>query len=142
MARLKEKVPENYLASFVDPLYLENEYKFIPSAGSISQFPILDAWNIEAERQYFIKLKGDSKDLPIILELKNEASQKFSDNAIYEYDYTLTVNLKNVEEAQVFEGSLQFRIFQDSRDQWVITEWQDIKKENQKSWSELKGSFY
>jgi len=34
------------------------------------------------------------------------------------------------------------KIFLDSRNQWVIVDWQDIKKENLLCWSDLKGRTY
>lgn len=138
-----EKIAENYLACFVDQAFLNREYKFIPSAGSVSQYSVLTYWDIEAERQYFNNVRSISNsEAPIILELLNEIATPQGDSASYQYDYRLMISSVDQSIPPSYEGSLQFKIHLDNRQQWVITEWQDIKKDNFSSWSELKGRFY
>lgn len=138
---LKEKVVENYMSCFVDESFLETKYKFIPSAGSIAQFNILADWDLNSERQYFNNLQSATQTgVPIILQLLNEINQPYGDSAVYQYDYILSIPLEG--ESVTYQGSAQFNIRVDSRNYWVITEWEDTKKENSPSWSELKGRYY
>lgn len=140
---LKEKVVENYLACFVDESFLNKQYTFKPSAGAVSKFQNLLSWDLESERQYFNNLKASTKEgVPIILELSNEFNSPQIDSAVYQYDYTITLSSNDASVQSVYQGSLQFVINRDSRNQWVITRWEDIERNSQPSWSELKGRFY
>lgn len=140
---LKEKVVENYLACFVDDSFLNKQYVFKPSAGAVSKFQNLLSWDLESERQYFNNLKAATKEgVPIILELTNEFNSPQIDSAVYQYDYTITLSSNDASIQSIYQGSLQFVINRDSRNQWVITRWEDIERNAQPSWSELKGRFY
>ena len=135
-----EKIPENYSSCFVDTSFLKRRFNFIPSAGSISQFPSLLQWGPEAEDQYFRNVINLTPvNTPITLSLNNIAENIFGDSAIYQIEYNLIVPF---ESQMVYGGTAKFKIFRDSRTQWVIVEWEDIKKEGSSSWSELKGSYY
>lgn len=137
----KEKIVENYLACFIDPLFLNKEFIFIPSAGSNIQFDIFSDWNIFSERQYFNNVKSASlENTPIILDLTNPVSNIYGDSAIFQYDYSIFLQLEN--ESISYKGNCQFNIHNDSRNQWVITRWEDVKSEDFPSWSELKGNYY
>jgi hypothetical protein len=140
---LEEKVIENYLSCFADPSFLKKKFHFIPSSGSVSQFPVLNNWGIEEERQYFnnqktISLTGKS----ITLSLTNIKNTPLGDSAVYEIDYSLALSAKEQNISGVYDGSAQFKIYLDSRNQWVIVSWEDFRKGNVKSWSELKGRLY
>lgn len=138
-----EKIVENYLACFVDQSFLEIGYSFIPSSGTISQYTVLADWTLSDERQYFNNVKAvSSQDIPITLELNNKVSNLSGESAIYQFEYALSIPTSDPTVPASYEGSVQFKINLDSRQIWVITEWQDISKENLPSWSELKGRFY
>lgn len=139
----EEKILENYIACFVDINYISKQYRFVPAAGSISQFAELANWNLDAERSYFNNLRTISGDnMPMLLSLYNERSEPIGDSAVYQFDYRLQVPLADENNSDEYEGSVLFRIYRDSRQQWAIGEWEDIKKENKISWSELKGRYY
>lgn len=139
----REKIVENYMACFVDRAFLDIEYSFIPSAGSASQFTILNDWSVELEQQYFRNVRSIVlENSPIGLEFSNEISNPSGESAIYQFDYRLTVPTSDPNVPSDYEGTVQFRINLDSRQIWVITEWQDTQIENLPSWSELKGRFY
>lgn len=139
---LKEKVVENYLACFVDESFLNKPFVFKPSAGAVSKFQSLLSWDLESERQYFNNLKASTKEgIPITLELTNEFNSPQIDSAVYQYDYSLTLSSNDVSVQSIYQGSLKFVLSRDSRNQWVITSWEDIERNEQPSWSELKGRF-
>lgn len=139
----KEKVVENYLACFVDDSFLDKQYTFKPSAGAVSKFQSLQNWDLESERQYFNNLKASTLEgIPIVIELMNENGRPQLDSAVYQYDYTITLSSSDASVQSIYQGSLQFVINLDSRNQWVITGWEDIEKNELPSWSELKGRFY
>jgi hypothetical protein len=138
----KEKVVENYIQCFVDESFLSDDYEFIPSAGSIAQFTVLSDWSKEAERQYFNNIKSQTRqESQIVLEFENEENQTRADSAIFQYEYFITIPLLEGE-ASVYSGNVIFTVKLDSRSFWVITKWEDLKKEGFQSWSELKGTYY
>jgi hypothetical protein len=137
----KEKVVENYVGCFVDPSFLNNNYLYIPSAGSGIQFDVFLDWNVYSERQYFNNVQAaTTENSPIVLQLLNEISNIAGDSAIYQYEYVLSVPFQ--EESELYKGNCKFHIRNDSRSQWVITRWEDIKDQEYPSWSELKGQYY
>ncbi|MFA3783227.1 hypothetical protein ABRY23_09215 [Melioribacteraceae bacterium 4301-Me] len=141
---LEEKILENYLSCFVDTAFLKKKFIFTPSTGAVSQYSNLINWNLDAERQFFNNfISVVKKDYPITLKLTNELSNPLgSDSAVYQYDYELSFVTDDPTLPNMYTGSAQFKIYNDSRKQWVIVEWLDIKKENKPSWSELKGRLY
>lgn len=143
VSAFNEKIVENYTATLVDDAFINREFRFIPAAETVQRFAILSDWDINSETQYFNNAKAVSTDgAPIVLNLFNETSNLLGDSASYQFDYT--INLPN-EEASVpdqYEGSVRFKIFLDSRNQWVIVEWEDISDSEAPTWSELKGRFY
>ncbi len=139
---LKQKVVENYMQCFVDESFLEESFKFIPSSGSINQYTVLLDWDIDSERQYFDNLKSQTRTgAQIILDLDNEINNTTADSAVYQYEYFLTIPILD-EDPVVYSGNLLFTVKLDARSNWVITRWEDLKKENFQSWSELKGKYY
>ncbi|MFC2135550.1 hypothetical protein ACFLTH_13130 [Bacteroidota bacterium] len=139
----REKIVENYMACFVDQAFLDTQYSFIPSAGSASQFNILNDWSVDLEQQYFSNVRSIVfENSPIGLEFSNEISNPSGESAIYQFDYTLTVPTSDPSVPSSYQGTVQFNINLDSRQIWVITEWQDTQRDNLPSWSELKGRFY
>ena len=140
---VEQKITENYLACFVDSLYLSKRFLYIPAAGTFNQYPILNSWNLQLERQHFDNLKTNlQQNSSISLTYENIESTPLGDSAIYIIDYDLVLNSSNSAISGSYKGTAQFKIFTDSRNQWVIVEWQDIKKENFLCWSDLKGRTY
>jgi len=140
---IEEKVVENYLACFVDQAFLNKKFRFVASANSLTQNPALNDWGIEAERQYFNNLKtialtGNSLNLKLL----NLVNTPLGDSAIYQYDYEFQVQTKDESINSTYKGTAQFKINLDKRNQWVITNWQDLSKDNSKTWSDLKGRLY
>ncbi|MCF6270239.1 MAG: hypothetical protein L3J41_11035, partial [Melioribacteraceae bacterium] len=81
---LKEKVLENYMASFVDLAYSSYPFIFIPASEAVASFPGLVEWSLQSEQQYFNNLLvGTKEDIPIILDLQNEIKSTMGDSAIY-----------------------------------------------------------
>ncbi|RMD48748.1 MAG: hypothetical protein D6830_06270 [Ignavibacteria bacterium] len=139
---LKEKFIDDYMSCFVDTLLLDREFKFIASGEDISQFPILGNWTLANERDYFINMISQTIDkTPIILQLKQVGVNNFGDSAYYQFDYSLVISTNNENLQSNYKGNLKFKINLDKSNQWVITEWEDIKENNSHSWAELKGYF-
>jgi len=137
---VEEKIIENYISCFVDTSYLKKKFNFIPASGSSAQYPVLNNWTIREERQYFINLISklpQGKNINLLME--NTQKYLFGDSAVYYFDYELTINSSNQLIGATYKGTAQFKIFYDSREQWSIVEWQDIKRENFLCWSDLKG---
>jgi len=137
---LEDKIVENYLSCFVDSSFLKKKFQFIPATGSITQYPVLNSWRITSERQYLTNLK--SQGAGITLTFSNTINTPLGDSAIYSIDYSINISSNNLTFAGNYSGSAIFKIFLDSRNQWVIVDWQDIKKENLNCWSDLKGRTY
>jgi len=140
---LKEKILENYMASFVDNSFSPKPFIFIPSSESVASFPGLATWDLQSEQQYFNNLIVGTKDnIPIILDLQNEIKSNMGDSAIYQYDYILSLTPNNENLSSSYRGNLKFYINLDSRNQWVISRWEDIKVGDNPTWSALKGALY
>jgi hypothetical protein len=140
---IEGKILDNYLACFVDQSFLTKKYSFVAAAGSSVQYPVLTNWGIEAERQYFNNLKSTSTaGSSITLQLSNSVNTPLGDSAIYQVNYTLSVALKDQTLSGDYSGIAQFKIYLDSRNQWVIAHWEDLRKDNSRTWSDLKGRMY
>jgi len=140
---LQEKVLENYMSSFIDPSFIDLPFIFIPSSEAVVKFPALVEWNLSAERQYFNNLiNSTQQSTPIILDLQNEIKNATGDSAVFQYDYTLTLSSINENIPTIYKGNVKFYIFLDSRNQWAIGRWEDIKIGSNPSWSDLKGAMY
>lgn len=140
---IEDKVTENYLSCFVDQSFLPKKFIFTPSSGSARDYPSLSSWGIESERQYFNNLKIAS--LPgntITVNLLNQVNNPLGDSAIYQLDYSINVTGKDQNLSGEYSGTSQFKIHRDSRNQWVIVGWEDIKIGSKRTWSEMKGRLY
>jgi len=143
ISSIQDKVLENYLACFVDPSFTNKKFKFVAAAGLVSQYPVLIGWNLDSERQYFTNMKARAKDgQSITLTLSNLNNTQLGDSAVYQYDYSLSFLSNDQNISGEYQGSVQFKIFLDTRNLWVISEWYDLRKDNFSSWSELKGKLY
>jgi hypothetical protein len=134
---------QNYISCFVDTSFLKRKFKFTPSSGSVTQYPILNGWNFDAEKQYFqneiIKtLSGTTVGFGI----SNQLNTQFGDSAIYQFDYNLAIKSSDQNINGSYSGSAEFTVLRDTRNQWVIVNWSDLRKNNSPSWSDLKGRLY
>ncbi len=140
---IESKVLEYYLSCFVDQTYLSKDFVFIASGSALTQYPVLSFWNLNSERQYFNNLIANLLEgSNITITYFDQTNNPQGDSAIYSLDYSINIVSTNTTLAGDYKGSAQFKIFLDSRNQWVIVEWQDIKKENYSCWSDLKGKVY
>ena len=139
----EEKIVENYTACFIDPLYTESKFNFIPSAGAVTYPVNWEEWNVRSEEQYFRKMISEViEDSRIILDLQVKIASPRGDSANYQMDYTISLEPKSETLQSNYEGSLELKIIRDERNQWVIAEWRDFQKESIPSWSDLKGITY
>lgn len=139
---IESKIVENYLSCFVDQTILKMKYTFIASSASTVQFPVLSNWGIEAERQYFNNLKTlSTSGNSISLKLSNQVNTPLGDSAFYQFDYILSVQTKDVTITGDYKGTAQFKIY-NRNNIWFIVTWEDLRKDNLKSWSDLKGRLY
>ncbi|MFO7445926.1 MAG: hypothetical protein R6W90_06135 [Ignavibacteriaceae bacterium] len=141
---LKDKNVDNYLACFADSNFSNKEFIFSPSAGAASQFPDLaDMWNKKNEEHYFNSLKiRIPENVQITLTLSNENLNQPGDSVIYTASYTLSVPHNDTDIPMNYQGDLRFSMARDLRSIWSIYYWVDIKRDDEPSWSELKGRFY
>ena len=138
----KEKFLDNYIACFVDSIYLSKKFQFIPAASASNQYPVLNEWTLSSEKQYFNNLISQTKkDIPIVLTLTKTASNVFGDSAFYQFDYSLVVPFNNESSGTKFSGLCKFAIYLDKSNKWVIVRWEDVAKGNEPDWSQLKGRF-
>ena len=140
----EEKVLENYMACFVDPAFSDKGFVFVPTAGAISAYSTLASWDLQSERSYFNNLRTlPGEGNPIILTLSEIADPiRTGDSAVYQFNYRILLQLEDDRNSEEFRGSLLFRIYRDSRQQWCIGEWQDNNINDYLSWSDLKGRYY
>lgn len=139
---IREKSDPNYMSSFVDSSFLNKTFKFIPSGGSAAQYSVLASWDLTAERQYFNHIASATGDSPISITLNETEKSILGDSASFQFDYSLILPFNDESVPSKYEGTLIFKIQRDTQQKWVITVWEDYKKESIPSWSELKGRFY
>lgn len=140
---MKDKEEVNYLNCFADTTYSQKSFRFSYSAGSLSRYPFLSAWDINSERQYFRNLiNAMGKEGVINLNMTNEDIRYYGDSATYYANYSLSVPFSQGSNPDYYQGIVRFTLLKDKRLQWVIYYWQDIKEEAFPSWSDLKGSLY
>ena len=134
----------NYSACFVDSSYSGKTFTFIPSAGASLQYPeLISGWSINSEEQYFNNLVTRiPEDAQITLTLSNDNYNLLGDSAIYTATYTLNVPQNESSIPTNYTGEMRLSLIRDSRSLWSIYYWQDIKKDDNSSWSELKGRLY
>jgi len=139
---LKEKFVDDYMSCFVDTVLLKRNFNFIPAADVVSQYPVLSNWSLANERDYFINLISQTVEkTPITLIMTQTDVINFGDSAFYQFDYSMNLSSTNESVENNYKGNLKFKINLDNSNQWVITEWEDIKDKDFLSWSELKGRF-
>jgi hypothetical protein len=140
---IKQGILENYVACFVDTSFSKRKFRFIPSSGSVSQYPVLNGWNMDAEKQYFQNQKIKTlSGTTIALNFSNQLNTQFGDSAVYQFDYSLSISSSDQNVNGNYSGSAEFTVLRDTRNQWVIVNWSDLRKNNLSSWSDLKGRTY
>jgi hypothetical protein len=138
---IQDGIVENYLACFVDTSYLKRNFIFKPASGSIIKYQNLNFWDINSEKNYFISLQSKlQQGSKLSFNYSIKETVPFSDSAEYVIDYNISINSSVLPAS--YSGSSRFKIFEDNRKQWVIVEWQDFKKDDFESWSDLKGRTY
>jgi hypothetical protein len=137
----KDKNPNDYKKNFSTGMPLVNQdFLYVPSGNVLSVFPA--DWYVDEEFQYFNNLiTRTPQDIPITLSFTDEVYDVRADSAIYSAKYFISVPILN-SDPKVFEGSLKFTMTTDINAAWVIYFWEDIAKQNSKSWSDLKLEFY
>jgi hypothetical protein len=141
---LLEKNSQDYIACLVDSNYCAKTYSFVPSSGTGSIYPALAGdWSVKSEEQYFknivVKLTTDQG---ITLTLSNEKYYQGVDSTVYTADYKIQLPQSAVFTNSFFQGSLSFTMIMDSRSEWVITRWIDVKSPTDLCWSDMKGLYY
>ena len=140
---IEQKVLDNYMVCFVDSSFLKKKFKFIAASGPGSQYPTLSNWTLESERQYFKWQKAISQaGNSITLTLSNPFNTQYGDSAIYQFDYDLSLKANDQNISGNYKGTARFKIFVDSRQQYVIVEWDDLRTSSGQTWSDLKGRSY
>ena len=137
----KDRNADDYKKNFASgPPSVNRSFFFIPSANVISSFP--EDWSVDQEFQYFNNIiTRTQQGIPITLTFSYESYDISADSAIYTAQYFISVPIQNAEPA-VYEGNLKFTMIRDNTNAWVICFWEDIAKQGQSSWSELKNEFY
>jgi hypothetical protein len=141
---LNEKSTENYLRCLVDSTLTGKSFEFIPSVESFANYSVIFlSWKLQSERTYFENLKSKLKDESgITLSLFNEdRGTILGDSVNYSADYLLIVNHSVENLPKEFQGHLQFTLMRDVKGEWSILRWKDNKKNENLTWSDLKGRF-
>lgn len=126
---LKDGYLEYYLECIVNQSFLNKGFKFYANSAAYQSFPLLNEWNLEGEKQYFNKLKSViTENSPVTLVFSNQSYNPQGDSALVTADYQITLSAKDRNFPNSYKGFVEFKIFLDSRNQWVIVEWRDIKK--------------
>jgi len=138
-----EKVEKDYISCIVDSSFLSVGYLFVPSSEAVYKYNVLLDWDTNAEGVYFRNLiNAISENDNIILTLELLDATIEGESQIRNYNYTITLPFIGESTSTIYEGNALFKINLDSNNQWVITEWTDIKTGVNPTWSELKGTFY
>jgi hypothetical protein len=141
---LQDRNVSNYIACFSDSSYSGKSFTFSPSAGAASQYPeLVNDWDKNSEEQYFNNLTTRiPDDAQITLTFTNDSYNQLGDSAIFTATYTLNVPQNENSIPTNYSGEMRLSLIRDSRSLWSIYYWLDIKKDENSSWSELKGRLY
>lgn len=141
---LKDRNVVNYTACLSDSSYSGRTFTFSPSAGAASQYPeLVNDWDKSKEENYFNNLTTRiPDDAEITLTFSNDSYNQPGDSAIFTATYTLTVPQNENSIPTNYSGEMRLSLIRDSRSLWSIYYWSDIKKDENPSWSELKGRLY
>jgi hypothetical protein len=136
----KDKDVVNYRNTFVTDNSAK-KFVFEPSSSSSLRFPgIWDDWDIDSEIRYFNGVKSSvPNDLPITIVLSTslESFSFTGDSLRYISDYSITIPQTDGS-MLYYEGNLEFKMI--NNNEWMIYYWKDNAKEDNPSWSDLKGT--
>lgn len=139
-----DKNPQNYIACFIDTIFVNKVFVFIPSSEAASTYSFLTQdWGLDDERRYFSSVISKvPKDFPMTLTFSDESYSSLSgDTLVYSANYFINIP-HNSSEPKNYSGNLQFNLIRDSRSDWSIYYWKDTRSSSLPSWSEMKGIFY
>lgn len=142
---INERNAQHYVQCFADPALTERAFEFIPTQRAQGQFAALfEEWDVQDERMYFENLISSIPDNATLnLSLHNDQFEsQSSDAATFVASYILTAEHTNEGFPYfIFEGTLRFELSTDQANNWSIFRWADLPSGEQRSWSELKGTF-
>ncbi|MBI5663244.1 MULTISPECIES: hypothetical protein [Ignavibacterium] len=139
-----DKNSQNYIACFVDTIFVNKQFVFMPSSEAASTYAFLTQdWGLDDERRYFNSVIAKvPKDFPMTLTLSDESYSSLSgDTLVYSANYFINIPHSS-SEPKNYSGNLQFNMIRDSRSDWSIYFWKDTRSSSLPSWSEMKGIFY
>ncbi len=142
---INERNAQHYIQCFVDPSLSEKVFIFEPTTAARNQFsPLFEDWTVQDERMYLDNLISsipDNATLHLALE-NGHFEAEFANEAIYTASYRLNAQHTNEGfQYHLFEGTLRFEMATDQTNNWVIVRWVDLSDSEQRSWSDLKGTF-
>ncbi len=141
---LTDKSTENYLNCFVDSIVTGKAFSFVPTSEGVTLFPSLFSnWTLSNERAYFENIKSKLREnSSFSLSCFNENEGTIAgDSMTYSADYLLFVDHGISEIVKEFHGHMQMTLFRNTRGEWAVSFWRDSKRNENPSWSELKGRF-
>ena len=139
---LKEKNLQDYMSCFVDSVYSQKNYRFIPSTEAAARYPVFFNWTLKSESGYFNNVKSKLSTTDVISIVFNTGTvTRYADSAQYIGQYLLTIPQKNASLLR-YEGQLRFTMIPGNGYAWVISAWEDFKSGSGDSWSDLKGLNY
>jgi hypothetical protein len=141
---MMDKNLQNYLDCFADSSFTNKNFGFIPSSSAAASYPVFAGiWDKRSETQYFTNLKSKiPTGLQITVVFSNTNSSQQGDSLIYSASYSLNIPFSDATYPSLYQGDLKFYMIRDSRLVWSIYLWEDIKRTNDLSWSDLKGRLY
>jgi len=137
----RDKSLFDYMNCFSDSQFSRKHFAFTASSEAASQYPSLNDWNMRSEENFFTNIIAASQEIPFTLLLSDSKFSQQGDSVIYTASYSLTTPFKDTAVPQNYQGDLIFYLIQDNNLIWRIYFWQDFKRGDTPSWSELKGRF-
>lgn len=140
---IRERNVENYIRSLVDTLKSQRRFVFVPDPEVLKNNPaVFENWSLEKEREYVTRLLASlPSDSVIQLTFMDVTQPVISDSSIFDEKYVFIVNhtLQNIPRRT--SGRAIFYLEENTDGNWSIYRWEDIRMENQPTWSEIKASF-
>lgn len=141
---ISERNADHYIRSFVDELYANQSFHFVPEQEVLNRYPDSFAgWDISKERKVmdlvFQSIAADSVCSITLSDAINEVAA--GDSVITLREYTLRVHHQLPGIPTLFKGRAEFRLIEDQRGEWVIYHWTDYRlTEDAEPWSVLKAA--
>ena len=129
---------DNYMRCFTDTAV--RPFEFIPSQETQANYAgIFNRWDLEAERQYFVRLGTPSGTPSLSLSVQSRVVN--SDAVTYLMSYTLVFAHRRTDVPRLVRGNMQIFLGADSLRRWSIYRWQDFKTMRDSTWSYWKAVF-